>query len=191
MYGMCHQRQHHRSGHLGWDDEERGSTLVRDRSGQGAPPPRDPAQRVTDVDRERAAALLSQAFRDGLLRVEEFDQRLSGVFAATTAGELDAAMADLPDGWVSEVRSFEEKQQRAERHRREWRAGLQVYLRVMTLLVGIWLVTAFANAGDAHGLLYFWPAWPMVFWGMSLFMGRPRDRSTMPPWHSQRNSRPT
>ena len=164
MYGMCHNRHGYRY------DEDLAHT---DHTPVVATAPRDPDERIGDADRERAAALLSQAFRDGLLRVDEFDQRLSSVYAATTAGDLDAATADLPDGWVSDLHSLEEAQQRSERHRRHWRGGLQSYLRVMALLVGIWLLTAFASVGDGE-LPYFWPAWPMLGWGIPLFLSRPR-----------------
>ena len=179
MYGMCHGRNRH---HDNWD-------WAGQRERHEAPPvavlQRDPAERLTDADRERAAAMLSQAFRDGRLLVEEFDERLSATYAATTVGDLDDVMRDLPRDWSEELRTAEHAAQRAERHRRGWKAGFQTYRRVMLLLVGIWLVTAFANVGDAHGLPYFWPAWPILGWGIPLFLSRPRRRTTMPTWDSR------
>ena len=177
--GMCGQRGWDRNAmpcrpHT-WDRE--GAAGESERSSAAAAP-RDPAEHVTDVDRERAAAVLSEAFRDGMLRVEEFDQRLSAVYAAQTVGDLDGAMSDLHPNWLRELDEAEAAQRRARRHRREWEAGLRTYLGVMALLVGIWL---FTNLGEfafmgGDGDTYFWPIWPILGWGIPLYLSRPRRR---------------
>lgn len=177
MYGMCHSRNR-----WDWDcDTEREPV----ESAPVAVKERDPAQRLTDADRERAAAMLSQAFRDGLLRVEEFDQRLSAVYAAMTVGDLDEVMGDLPRDWSEELRSAEKAARRADLHRRGWRVGLHTYLRVMALLVGIWFLTSLNEFGSDSGDPYFWPLWPILGWGIPLFLSRPRRRTTMPAWDSR------
>ena len=171
MHGMCHSRNRHHGGLDRWEREPTDAAPV-------AVKERDRSERVADADRERAAAVLSQAFRDGVLRVEEFDRRLSAVYSATTVGDLDDVMADLPRDWAEELRTTEQASRRAERHRREWQAGFASYRGVMLLLVGTWAVTSLA-AGE---LLYPWPIWPILGWGIPLFLGRPRGRTTMPPW---------
>lgn len=58
--------------------------------------PGDPRLRASDADRERTATLLREHHAAGRLSPEEFDDRLNRVFEATTIGELDAILADLP-----------------------------------------------------------------------------------------------
>src|SRR3712207_8039965 len=99
MHGMCSQRHH--------DYRERPR-----QPNVPAPAQRAPDERVGDVDRERAAAVLAEAFRDGVLRVEEFDERLSAAYAATTVADLDAATRDLPGEWMDDkIRIFADERQ--------------------------------------------------------------------------------
>ena len=175
MHGMCHSRNRRHDGFDRWEREPADTAPV-------AAKERDRSERVADADRERAAAVLSQAFRDGVLRVEEFDQRLSAVYAATTVGDLDDVMADLPRDWTEELRAAERASRRAQRHRRGWQAEVHSYGRVMLLLVAIWLFTSLDEfAGGSDGA-FFWPIFPMLGWGIPLYLGRPRGRTTMPPW---------
>jgi Domain of unknown function (DUF1707) len=55
-----------------------------------------PGIRASDEDRNRAAAALGAHYAAGRLTLEEFQERLDEVYAATTLGELDHLMADLP-----------------------------------------------------------------------------------------------
>jgi hypothetical protein len=52
--------------------------------------------RVSDAEREAAAAELREHFASGRLDQEELNERLSAVFAARTRGDLNALFADLP-----------------------------------------------------------------------------------------------
>jgi hypothetical protein len=52
--------------------------------------------RVSDAEREAAAAELREHFASGRLDQEELDERLSGVFAARTRGDLNTLFTDLP-----------------------------------------------------------------------------------------------
>lgn len=52
--------------------------------------------RISDQDRERAAAVLHTAVGEGRLTWFEHEERLSGVYAARTAAELEPLLADLP-----------------------------------------------------------------------------------------------
>jgi hypothetical protein len=54
--------------------------------------------RVSDAEREAAAADLREHFASGRLDSDELDQRLSAVFAARTRGDLTALFTDLPPG---------------------------------------------------------------------------------------------
>jgi hypothetical protein len=52
--------------------------------------------RVSDADRDRAVAELSEHFQSGRLTLEEFDQRSGQALRAKTARELADLFADLP-----------------------------------------------------------------------------------------------
>jgi Domain of unknown function (DUF1707) len=59
--------------------------------------------RVSDTEREAAAAELREHFASGRLNQDELEQRLSAVFAAKTRGDLNAVFTDLPSsghGWT-------------------------------------------------------------------------------------------
>jgi hypothetical protein len=55
-----------------------------------------PEVRVSDAEREAAAGTLRNAAVDGRLTLEEFVERLDGLYAARTAGDLEPLVADLP-----------------------------------------------------------------------------------------------
>src|SRR5215467_3088490 len=52
--------------------------------------------RIGDAEREAAAAALREHFAQGRLTLEEFQHRLTAVFAAKTDHDLGAIHADLP-----------------------------------------------------------------------------------------------
>jgi len=55
-----------------------------------------PTARVSDADRDAAAAALGEHFAQGRLTLEELGARLDATLAATTHGELAQAARDLP-----------------------------------------------------------------------------------------------
>lgn len=60
--------------------------------------------RVSDAEREAAAAELREHFASGRLTQDEMDERLTSVFAAKTRADLNAVFTDLPSsghGWAS------------------------------------------------------------------------------------------
>ena len=63
--------------------------------------PRDPAAaplRASDADRNVVHGLLTEAFADGRLDREEYDERSAATLQARTLGEFPALVADLvPD----------------------------------------------------------------------------------------------
>jgi DNA-binding transcriptional ArsR family regulator len=56
-----------------------------------------PHVRVGDAGRDAAAAALAEHFAQGRLTIDELDERLGAVLAATTYGEIFRATSDLPD----------------------------------------------------------------------------------------------
>ncbi|WP_030419011.1 MULTISPECIES: DUF1707 domain-containing protein [unclassified Streptomyces] len=64
-----------------------------------APGPLTPSPselRASDADRDRIADMLREALAEGRLTAEEHAERVEGVLAAKTVGELDVFVRDLP-----------------------------------------------------------------------------------------------
>jgi len=120
-------------------------------------PAETPEIRASDAERERVATLLRGHAADGRLDVDELEERLHGVYAARTLGELEALTSDLP----AQAPSRSETPAR----RGGWgmRERVGSYLAVMALLVAIWALT---------GAEYFWPMWPALGWGIALLTGK-------------------
>ena len=59
-------------------------------------PPDPPGIRISDADRERAAARLHQAVSEGRITLSELEDRLSDVYAARYEVDLLPPLADLP-----------------------------------------------------------------------------------------------
>jgi hypothetical protein len=167
MHGMCRPSGDPRA-------EIANAATIVDRALTGSTPPavveREPHERLTDADREQATEMLSAAFRDGIIRVEELDERLSAALNAQTAGELQQITGDLPAQWLAERQAAAAAERRAAKHRRRWSAEVRTYARVMALLVAIWLVTSLLTAELRHP----WPIWPAMGWGIPLYLSRPR-----------------
>ncbi|MEW1871386.1 DUF1707 domain-containing protein [Streptomyces caelestis] len=58
--------------------------------------PRTAELRASDADRDRTAGLLREALAEGRLTPDEHAERVEGVLAAKTVGELEAFVRDLP-----------------------------------------------------------------------------------------------
>ena len=56
----------------------------------------DPHLRASDADRERVVTALERHVAAGRLSLDEYAQRVSGVWAAVTHGELAVYTRDLP-----------------------------------------------------------------------------------------------
>src|ERR1700722_8889873 len=65
--------------------------------------PRQPghaSMRASDADREIVRVVLAEAYADGRLTREEYDERLNTLYASRTLGEMPSLVTDLvpPDG---------------------------------------------------------------------------------------------
>ena len=116
--------------------------------------------RISDADREGAAARLKSHYAAGRLSHEELEERLDRLYAARSRSELRALFADLP---------AERGARLAMMHRTAVRAHALTYGVVNSALVGTWALTAHAD---------FWPAWSIFPWGAALALhagaGSPR-----------------
>ena len=62
---------------------------------------RDQASRAADTDRIQVAQLLAYAVEQGRLQLNDYEDRLTKAYAATTYQELDQLREDLPDAPIS------------------------------------------------------------------------------------------
>ncbi|MER7717830.1 DUF1707 domain-containing protein [Streptomyces flaveolus] len=67
-----------------------------DRQPQAGTAPHVTELRASDADRDRIADMLRDALAEGRLTAEEHAERVEGVLAAKTVGELDVFVRDLP-----------------------------------------------------------------------------------------------
>lgn len=107
-------------------------------------------------DREKTADVLGQAFAQGYLQVDEYDQRLQAVFQTHTAEELRDLVADLP---LDRIRRHDPRRRAARlaAARRGVRAHLAAYLAMCVIVLTVWAAVALTT--DAT---YFWPIWPIL-----------------------------
>lgn len=120
------------------------------------------APRAGDRDREAAADRLGQAFAQGYLQLDEYEQRLRVVFGAHTTGELDRLLADLP---LERIRRADPRRRaaRVEAARRGVRLHLAAYLAMTVIVLAVWAAVAATT-----GATYFWPIWPILGAGIGL-----------------------
>jgi hypothetical protein len=129
--------------------------------------PRQPgnaSMRASDADRDTVRTVLADAFADGRLTAEEYDERLNTLYASRTLGEIPPLVADLvaPDGSSAASAPVARSELRASgvrKWRKEVEESFTAFLVPTVICTVIWLV---ATRG------FFWPAIPMLFLGLNL-----------------------
>jgi len=96
----------------------------------------DPRLRAADADREHVAELLQRHTAAGRLTLDEYEQRVTAAWRASTLGELAALTADLPD---------------AQPHRRIDRRPTTAVLVALTALVLLVVLTGLLAATRGAG----------------------------------------
>lgn len=116
-------------------------------------------ERAADVDREEIAERLRQAVAEGRLDLDEYDERVTKAYAARTYGDLDRLVRDLPKPVATPA-----AQPRPDAVRRwlveQWRP----WATSVMICVAIWLLTSIMSTE----VVYFWPLWIAVPWGVVL-----------------------
>ena len=128
--------------------------------------------RASDRDRDLIHQMLGDAFADGRLDREEFDERADRVNQSKALGELPPVVADLvPTGPTKEpskelsVATRSELRQRAERKYAEQRtAAIMSFLFPSLITWGIWLALLISGSGTAFP----WPVFVSLGTGMGL-----------------------
>jgi len=134
-----------------------------------------PDMRAGDGDRDQTISRLREAFAEGRLSTEEFEQRMSAANVAKTYGELSVLVEDLPavaptpavaatpvpaapTTAAAEVQSDEDHSVR-----NGWASWLGVSVLVNVIYFATWLT----QGGSAP---YYWPIWVMGPWGAAILI---------------------
>lgn len=148
-------------------------------SGQGGVPveafwesfrldPRQPghaSMRASDADREIVRAMLADAYADGRLTREEYDDRLNTLYGSRTLGEMPSLVTDLvpPDGppmAPAPPLPADPRTRGARKWRRDVEESFVAFLVPTIICTVIWI--AVTGGG------FFWPVFPMLFLGLNL-----------------------
>ncbi len=156
----------------------------------GVPPPageQEAGLRVSDRERERAVDLLSQHAAQGRLTPEELEARIDSAHAARTRGQLAVLTADLPAIDRGDHPDGTRGRRVARGAQLDLSGQLVAFFAVNLVLVAVWALS---------GMGYFWPAWPLLGWGLALLKpgpcGRRRaPRRLAPGTSARRLTRPT
>jgi hypothetical protein len=111
--------------------------------------------RVTDADREAAAARLREHYAQGRLTLEEFHHRLDAAFGATTQSQLTATTRDLPRTGSPAPLPPTATGNGRERARQQRRPGSRARLGVMAVIIAVlaaWLLVSHLHLG-----IFAWP----------------------------------
>lgn len=130
--------------------------------------PRQPghaSMRASDADREIVRAVLADAYADGRLTREEYDDRLSTLYGSRTLGEMPSLVTDLvpPDGPPTAPApplSAELRTRGARKWRRDVEESFAAFLLPSVICIVIWIAVT--------GRGFFWPVFPMLVTGLNL-----------------------
>jgi hypothetical protein len=127
--------------------------------------PGNASMRASDADREIVRTLLADAYADGRLTREEYDDRLNTLYGSRTLGEVSSLVNDLvpPDGLAAAPEPLPPADLRT-RGARKWRRDVEESLAAFLVPSIICTVIWIAAAGGG----FFWPAFPMLFLGINL-----------------------
>lgn len=133
-----------------------------------------PVQRASDDDRQRTVTRLRDAAGDGVLDLDELEERIGAVYSAKTLPELAQLTVDLPELRPNVTPAPPPP---AAKHpipalqNAGFQHHLTVYVLTIGMLIGIWMLSGFGH---------FWPFYPAAGWGIGLgshFMAVNRPRS--------------
>ncbi len=126
--------------------------------------------RASDADRELVRVVLADAYGDGRLNREEYDDRLTAVYGSRTLGELPSLVADLipsgspasgsPPAVPAPPHAVDLREQGARKWRKDVEEAFAAFLIPTAICVAIWIAV---GAGS-----FFWPVFPILFVGLNL-----------------------
>ena len=135
-----------------------------------------PDLRAGDEDRDRTVSLIREAYAEGRLTGDEFQQRMAQAQESRTYGELAALVSDLPvqpptapaplpapitTPAPASVAVPEEDEHNL---RRGWASWVGVSVMVNVIWAASWI-------SDTSQVPYYWPIWVMGPWGAAMVIG--------------------
>lgn len=150
--------------------------------------PQNAEYRASDTDRHHAFELLAEAYSDGRLSHEEYEQRLDEAMKARKLGDFPHLVADLlvprrrllPATHRGSPATLEVEARRA--GRKAWMG----WIGFAMLFNLIWLATVIGTGS----FIYWWPFWPMLGMAFPTFLAaqaarnrvlRPKPQPLYPP----------
>jgi Domain of unknown function (DUF1707) len=107
----------------------------------------DAAIRLSDAEREAAAADLGEHFAQGRLTVEEHADRLEQIWAARTRGEIAPIFRDLPSPYAEAATAARPPRRHDDRY---WDAGLRPFRRGVPAPLVVVLAVLIVMSAIAH-----------------------------------------
>ncbi len=155
--------------------------------------PRDPQYqqlRASDADRTKASGMLADAYAEGRLDNDEYNQRLDQVMSSKSLGELVPVLSDITPAVAGQQSAPQEACAPSNDAvgggaRPSWLSHFPRWWISMAVMLNlIWLMTVLTSGR----MIYYWPMWPMVGTAIPMIMGfmngaNRRDRSDR---HNQR-----
>ncbi len=133
--------------------------------------------RASNAERERIAQILSTATADGLLTLEEADERLAAAYDARYRDELVPLTADLPvDPGPTPVASAPSP---------AWRRvdpRLARYAAVVAVISALLILASWHSGDHWHSGVHF--PWPVLLLGFLIFRVVTHGRRRQGPWRS-------
>ena len=118
--------------------------------------------RAGDADRDSTIASLREAYAEGRLTQEEFDERLESAHAARTYADLAEVTSDLP----KRPTEVDRRDRPSAKKRKDLRSAWASWLGVGALVNIIWFAT-WMGSGPAP---YYWPIWVIGPWGGAMLI---------------------
>jgi len=121
----------------------------------------EPGPRVTDADREAAAARLREHYAQGRLTLEEFHHRLDAAFGANTQSQLTAITRDLPrteSAALLPSTTAGNGRERAGQQRRPGSRARRGVIPVIIAVLAAWLLVSGLHLG-----IFTWPGRVALF----------------------------
>jgi len=131
----------------------------------------DESIRLSDTEREAAAADLGEHFAQGRLTADEHAERLEQVWSAKTRGEVAPIFRDLPSPYSSRLAALAPQSERSPEGG-YWEAGLRPFRRGVPAPLLVVLAVLIAMSAIAH--FPFFLLGFAVLWFVVLRHRRPR-----------------
>ncbi|HAT1170491.1 DUF1707 SHOCT-like domain-containing protein [Corynebacterium striatum] len=122
--------------------------------------------RVGDAERHNALDLLSTHFANGLIDINEFEDRTGKAAVARTRSEIASLFEDLPDNPIAEVAPFKESEAQAELDRLQ-RRGRLVH-RIDAVIWSVTMILFFLGLFvlDLNYFFFIFPIAGIASWGV-------------------------